>query len=117
MLSPEDQADVVFFLGYPGKILVPQSTDYNGILANRLLDMSVQVENQIATQLVKIRTVRLRIESSTKRMLASQVGDIKLNENEHPLLQKEQKRLLRELGDLTGIPYCKSGGVNVGICQ
>jgi hypothetical protein len=113
-LTDQEKADVVFRLGWTGKVLIQGSTDYNKILADRLIGLSPPVEAQIRSLLARIKKLYEQLDSAMCRLSAKQVGDITLRDDELWQLRREEKRLLVDLAQLTDIPNRKkSGGTSV----
>lgn len=116
-LTDDQKQDVVFYLGYPGTVLIPTSTNYSKIVADRLDNLNARIESQVTALLTEIAAVRTKFGASTTRMLVKKVGDIELNsDNEHLLLNKEYKRLLRNLAALLDLSVQGGGGINIGLC-
>ena len=116
-LSDDQKQDIVFYLGYPGTVLIPTSTSYSKIVADRLDNLNSRIESQVASLLTQIADMRSKFTASTGRMLVKKVGDIELNcDNEFMLLNQEYYRLLRDLAALLDLALqTKGSGVNVGL--
>jgi hypothetical protein len=112
-LSDTEKADVVFRLGWSGKVLIEGSTDYSKIIADRLTGLSAPIEAQIRLLLSRLKKITESIDSAICRLSAKQVGDITLRDDELYQLRREEKRLKKELADLTDIPYMSGGGTSV----
>ena len=110
-LSEAQKAAVIFYLGYPATSIIPNSTDYSKILADRMVNLTAPVEAQVGDLLTKIAAMREKLFGSSARMLVKRVGDIELNTDEHPLLSGEHRRLLRDLSSLLGIPLQGRGNM------
>lgn len=109
VLSATEQANVIFYLGWPGKTLVTGSTHYDSTIANRLINLDVDTESNARSLLTQIGDVRTKYTASTSRMLVRKVGDIELNSGEHEALGKEYRRLLLDLAYLLDIPLLSKG--------
>lgn len=114
-LTDQEKADIIYQLGWPGLTIVPNSTDYSKPIVDNLTTPTAQMEVQIRALLERLSKLDLKIEAATCRLSASQVGDIKLNENELHFLRKEKKMLLRELSDLLDIAIVRQGGSNPSV--
>lgn len=114
-LTEEQKAAVIFYLGYPATSIIPGSTDYSKILADRMANLTAPVEAQVSDLLTKIAAMREKLFGSSARMLVKRVGDIELNTDEHSLLSGENKRLLRDLSSLLGIPLQGRGNM-ISVC-
>lgn len=114
-LTDAQKHNVIFYLGWPGKTLVTTSTHYNSTVANRLTSLDANTETQVGALLTEIAAVRTKLGASTSRALVKKVGDIELNTEEHYSLQKEHRRILRDLSRLLDIPL-NSPGNNIALC-
>lgn len=112
-LSDAEKADVVFRLGWSGKVLIEGSTDYSKIIADRLINLSAPIEAQIRTLLSRLKKITESIDAAICRLAAKQVGDITLRDDELYLLRREEKKLKKELADLTDVPFMGGGGTSV----
>lgn len=114
-LTSAQQAEVIFYLGWPAKSLVVDSTHYNTTLVTRLTGLSADSETLVTGLLTKIGDVRTKLDNSTARMLVKKVGDIELNTDENMYLNKDFRRLVRELSDLLDIPVMGGDNINIGV--
>jgi hypothetical protein len=112
-LSDTEKADVVYRLGWSGKVLIEGSTDYSKIIADRLIGLSGPIEAQIRTLLTRIKSITESIDSAICRLSAKQVGDIILRDDELYQLRREEKKLKKELAALTDIPLMGGGGTSI----
>lgn len=112
MLTATQKAQIIFYLGYSASSIIPGSTDFDRILANRMESLTPEAEVIIEGLLTQIGEVRGKLSTSSSRMLVKKVGDIELNSDEHVLLGSEHRRLLRDLSSTLGIniPLSSSGG-------
>jgi hypothetical protein len=116
-LSAQSKADIIFQLGWPAKSLIVGSTDYSKILADRLDNLTTEIENNILDWMDKILALDTAIADAVCRLSAKRVGDIETNPEELRELRREKLRLLRELSDMLDIEIMRSGsGVNASIC-
>jgi hypothetical protein len=109
-----EKANIIFYLGYPAKTIVPDSTSYSNVIAGRLDNNSVDIETIARDLLAKIVTSRAEIELAKGRLKASKVEDITLNDREMRDRWKEDSKLCRMLGDHLDIPYCGNSSM-VGV--
>ncbi len=114
-LSDKQKADVIFFLGWPGKTLVVDSTSYSRITAQKLENLGAGIESQVENLLDKLKKNDERLESASDRLAAKRVGDIELNEDELMILRNERNRLRKLLSQLIDIPLMGSSGVMFGV--
>lgn len=116
-LSREQKTCALLYLGYPAKTLDEDSTHYNKILVDRFEDLTSVAQTKVGELLTEIDEVRTKFGASTGRALVKRVGDIELNTDEHLSLNKEYKRLLKDLSLFLDIPLAGRGdGVNVPVC-
>lgn len=114
-LNASQKADVIFYLGYPGKTLVENSTNYNRTTAQLLENLTEYIEAQVRSILDKLRTQDQRLEDANDRVVALEVGDIKINPEEIDRLKSERLRLIKMLSRLLDIPVVNSSGVMFGV--
>lgn len=114
-LTSSQKMNCVFFLGWPAKTLIVDSTNYNSTVANRLTNLDADSEALVIGILTKLTNLQTKYDASSARMLVKKVGDIELNTDEHMGLGKEFKRQLRDLSNLLDIPLMGKGGVNIGV--
>lgn len=114
--SQEDKFNIIFALCHDGKILIPNSTSYSGIIAARLDNLNSFIEERALTLVSKIDAVKTMLESSPTKDNVRRIGDIELDPSlSRDLKQKELKRLLNELSQLLEIPNrCKVGSGGMG---
>jgi len=110
MLTATQKAQVIFYLGYSASSIIPGSTDFDKILADRLTGLTAEAEAIVVDLLAQIAAVRTKLSTSSSRMLVKKVGDIELNSDEHVLLSRELRRLLKELSMMLGITAIGSTG-------
>lgn len=107
---------IVFYLGWPAKTLVVDSTDYSKIFSDRLTDFSSDSEKRIKGLLEKIEGIDTQLEEARCRASTSKVDDITLNPDEIMLLKKERNRCIKELSCFLDIKViCKSSSMG-NIC-
>lgn len=114
-LSTVEKTQVIYLLGYPGKVLVEGSTHYDPTIARRLNDLTPEIEDIARACIADVETVKSRLLASQGRMLVKKVGDIELNTDENMNLKGEYRRLLEQLATLLDIPNRVKGGGGVGI--
>jgi hypothetical protein len=104
MLNDKEKTDVIYYLGYPGKVLIPTSTHYQNTINDRLNNLTADIEARVRELLRKLAKVDKQLEEAACRFSTLQVDDIRINPEERRLLSLERKRLLRELSSLIDIP-------------
>jgi hypothetical protein len=119
MLTDKEKYEIVSLLGWTPKVLIVGSTDYSKILSDRLSNLPQGVEELIREKLHRLRMVDDKREAALCRASTKSVGDIVLNTDELYILDKERRRLLMELSDLTDVPMTgkSTGGANVSVCS
>ncbi len=117
-LSSETKHQILFFLGYPGKILIEDSTHFNRIVSNRLENLNIYIENQIEDLLAKIVVNRQNLVNTQVKGNVKSIGDIHLDTTRsRSMVDKEYKRCLKELSCLLDIDIvCKSNGSSINVC-
>jgi len=114
-LSDKQKADVIFFLGWPAKTLIENSTNYNRTTAQLLENLNTVIESQVQHLLEKLRANDTRLEEAQDRLSAKRVGDIELNTNELETLKAERNRLRKLLSQLLDIPMVGGSGAMFGV--
>ena len=115
-LDSETKNKIVYYLGYPGKVLIPTSTHYNSIVNDRLLNLNSFIEDQVDDILAEVLVARTNLNNAPNSFKVKQVGDIHFNVDDgKSLASSEYRRLLKELSRLLDIPLRGSGN-NVNIC-
>jgi hypothetical protein len=115
-LTDAQKNDVVRLLGWPGKVLVITSTNYNSQVISRLTNLTDEIESDVGTLLERVEGLDMKLDAALGRAMAIKVGDIELNPEEMNILRRERKRVIRELSELLDIPIVSSSAVNVGVC-
>lgn len=114
-LTSTQQQQIIKFLGWTGKTLIPDSTHYNSYIATRLTNLNADIEAQAIEMLGWLLKIDQKLLEALDRMSTRKVGDIEINERERELLRKERWARIRELSDLLDIVVVKqsAGGFNV----
>lgn len=99
-LTQKEKYQVIFELGYPGKVLIEDSTHYDRVTARRLENLPPELEELVREVLLNLITVRSKLTASQGRALVKRVGDIELNPEEGTILSGEFRRLLAQLASL-----------------
>lgn len=114
-LTLQQQQDIIYLLGWPGKTLIQASTHYNSVIASRLINLNTPIENQATKLVARIQKIDTILECALTRMSTLEMQDIKLDPNEAARLRRERRTLIGELSDLLDIDVMKTGGVNVSV--
>ena len=116
MLTAQEKTNIIFYLGWPAKTLIVGSTDYSKIVADRLENLTDEIEINVLRWLEKVVNIDNAREASLCRLAAKRVGDIETNPNELYELRKEKTRILNELSDMLDIELMRSGRGSIGVC-
>ena len=112
-LTSAEKNKVVQILGYGGKILQPGSVIFNKILNDRLDSLPIDTENLVRAYLTQVTAIETQLFAAPTRVIAAQVGDIKLNNMEMTNLRSERKKIAREIAVHVDIPYIGKTGVSI----
>ena len=74
-LTDEQKEKVVFLLGYPAKILVPSSTHYNKIVANRMDEVTQATVERVTELLTLIYKTRTNLDNTQLEAHVTQVDN------------------------------------------
>ena len=104
-ITAANQNLIVFYLGYPAKVLVPNSTHYNKIIANRmtnLLDATVTTVEGLLTLITETRT---KLDATRDDANVTNVGEIALSPDYvDKYIVRQYDRYLKELSSILDIP-------------
>ena len=114
-LSDTQKSQIIFYLGWPGKTLIENSTNYSKIVSDRLANLTTDVEDQVSKLLGKLKKVDDKLEEALCRMSTTKVDGIHINERERVLLKAERKRYQYLLSDLLDIPVQSTGAAGVQV--
>jgi len=115
-LTDKQKDCVVFYLGWPAKTLVVDSTDYSKIFSDRLTDLSTDSEKRIKGILDKLEDIDKQLDEARCRVSTLKVQDIQLNPEEIDQLKKERRRCIKELSCFLDLKVvCKSSSMG-NIC-
>jgi hypothetical protein len=115
-LSAATQQTIVMYLGWSGKSIIEGSTNYNSQVADRLKNLTPELEANVIGLTEKITAIDQKLEGAACRLAAKRVDEIELNPDEIYWLRKERSRLIRLLSQLLDIPMMNGNGVNVSVC-
>ena len=117
-IAAEDQAKIVFYLGYPAKVIVKSSTHFNGIIADRFLDLEQTTVDQVTALLALIESTRTKLDDTRDDAQVTSVGEINLDPAYvDKYIAKNYRRYINEISSLLDIPIRKSnfGGTSVKV--
>lgn len=109
-LTAQEKYDIVYYLGWPGKTLIPNSTDYSKVIADRLENLNAQIEVIVRRLLERAKMLDTALTDAVCRLSAKRVDEIEMNSDELLQLRNERKKVLGELSSLVDVPYLKAGG-------
>lgn len=116
-LDLEQKNKIIYYLGLAGKTLIEDSTHYNSIVASRLKNLNVYIEDEVDTLLTDIDATRTRLKGTSTKGNVKRIGDIELDTNRsRSMVTTEYKRLIRELSSLLDIPSMNSFGSMSNVC-
>ena len=111
-LTQDQMADVVFYLGLPGKVINPDSTHFNGVLTDRMKNLLQPTIDRIVELLGLIKETRAKLDATRDDGNISGVGEIQLDPRlTDKYIQKQHSRYLNELAHLLDLPRANMGGV------
>ncbi len=118
-LSLETKNSVVYYLGYPGKVLVPGSTHYQSIVNSRMNNLDTYTMDRVETLLEEIAATRTKLSATQSKGNVKKIGDIELDTARgSSFVKNEYRRLLNELSSILDIPnYNASGSKQIGISR
>lgn len=109
-LTDKQKEDVVLFLGWPTKTLVPDSTHFSNIFYDRLNNLSVEGEIKVIDLITKIDEVRTNIHEAQCRLVAEKVDNVTLNQDEIDELWDLERRYIQILSEYLDLPIMRKGG-------
>lgn len=109
-LSTQQMQDIIYYLGWPGKTILADSTHYNSVIYSRLINLIPEIEAQANSLVSRIKEIDEVLRCSINRASTLEVQDIKLNPEERLILRRERTKIIGELSDLLDIDIMKSGG-------
>lgn len=114
--TTQQKQDIVYYLGWPGKTILVDSTHYNSVVASRLINLIPEIEAQATSLVDRIKAIDKILSTGLLcRASTLEVGDIKINPEERHILRSERKKVIGELSDLLDIDVMKSGGTNISM--
>ena len=104
-LSAEMQEKVVFYLGYPAKIIEPNSTHYNGTFHDYLKDLTQFTVDRVGQLITLIEETRTKLDATRDDGHVNRVGEIGLSPDKvTTYISKQYNRYLNELSMTLDIP-------------
>lgn len=117
-LALDKQNKIVFLLGYPAKVLVEDSTHFNRILKNRMLNILDDTVTTVDELLALIDSTRTKLDDTRDDSNVNRVGEIGLDPqySDH-YIAKQYRRYIRELSSVLDIPIRQSnfGGGSIRV--
>ena len=114
-LSTDQMDQVAFYLGYPNKILVDNSTNFNRIFSQRMMNITQGTAKRVAKLLGLISDARASLDESKESAHVQNVDDVSLDTNRAvENIQRQYRRYINELGSTLNIPVRMISGGIVG---
>lgn len=99
-----EKATILYYLGYPAKVVDINSLEYNSMVNSRFENYPVDGEPIVRDLLTQIAALKAALTKAQCTMGTKQVGDIHLNPDMvGSNLKKELKRLYTELSEMMNI--------------
>ena len=112
-LTPRQMDDVAFFLGYPSKILVENSTSYNPIFKDFMQNLSDVTVERVGDLLSLIRAARKNLDESQKNAHTTGIDELSFDASLAVTnIQKQYKRYIKELANLLDYPVRSAPGAS-----
>lgn len=110
-LQDAQKEAIIFYLGWPAKTLVVDSTHYSKITADRMTNLSDVTEKNVKVILAKLDNIDTQLEEARCRLSANKVADIHMDATrEINKLKSERRRCAKELSCYLDIAFkCKIG--------
>lgn len=119
--SEEEKARVLHFLGYPSlsqlsasiQLGIPAGAEPLFLLEDALTRLRPGGEDAVRRDLCECESIEEQLSSARGRMRATQLGEIKLRENEAQMLRTELGYWTMRLSDDIGVfvnPYAQAAG-------
>ena len=116
-LQDKEKEAIIFYLGWPAKTLVVDSTHYSKIISDRMTNLAEVTEKQIRVILGKLELVDKQLDDARCRLQAMQVSDVRMDaEKEIRVLKQERNRCIRELSSYLDIGIVSRGGTMGSVC-
>ena len=80
-LSTDQMDQVAFYLGYPNKILVDNSTNFNRIFSQRMMNITQGTAKRVSKLLGLISDARASLDESKESAHVQNVDDVSLDSN------------------------------------
>lgn len=111
-LQDKEKEAVIFYLGWPAKTLVVDSTHYSKIISDRLTNLAEVTEKKVKAILAKLEGLDTNLEEAQCRLTAVKVADVQMDtRTEIEMLRSERRRCIRELGKYLDIPNYHGGNL------
>jgi hypothetical protein len=108
--TTEEKQKIVRVLGWPYGVIVTTSLDYNTVVNSKLNTVTTDAEEAVKGLLSRMDKLDAQLEKALCRTSATQIGDIRLNQEEIPTLRRERKRVIMEISEFLGIAYVSNIG-------
>ena len=113
-LDDQDRADVVFYLGYPAKIVNENSTHYSGIYDDRMNRLAPATVARVKELLALIKETRTQLDNTRADSHVNRVGEIGLSpQYVSTNIRAQYNRYIGELSRILDIPSITGQGTTV----
>ena len=103
-LSQQQQTEVAFYLGYPNKILQPDSTNYNQIFVNYLHNISDEALARVGELLELIKGMRKQLDQTSVDAHVTGIDELSFDARAKiDNVQRQYKRYIYELANTLDI--------------
>jgi len=102
--TDQQKHDIIFYLGYPAKTIVANTTTYSKILSDRLDNNPTEVETRAIKLVNDIKRIDEKLEEAACRFSTKRVGNIETNPDERRMLRAERARYAKLLAQLLDMP-------------
>lgn len=114
-LTSQEQNKIVQLLGYGGKSIQAGSVIYDKVMNDRLHSLPPGTEELVRSYLGKVKIIEDRMDKAPARLAAREIGDIKTNLDELPMLRKERRKIAKEIAAHLDIPFVAVSSGSIGV--
>lgn len=110
-LQDKEKEAIIYYLGWPAKTLVVDSTHYSKITADRMTNLAEVTEKKTKVILAKLDAIDTQLDDARCRLTANRVSDVYMDaRREIEVLRSERKRCTRELSGYLDIRFIRGSG-------
>lgn len=104
MLTDQQKADIIRYLGYNEYTIIPGSKYYSTLISGLLEGYTPEAESIILDLLQNISLVYQQLRDSQALMLSVSIGSIQIAQDAHIRLRSMRDEWISELSSVTAIP-------------